>query len=216
MQKKNFNFSRKLLDLAANDLRLLLDIHQPIKERRELEEKEHLQIFFNNHPIVLCTLAHLVEMSELDVDEMQFEFDLWGNFRCDVGFGNSTTNTYCLIELEGAQKNSLFKNKPKNYPKYSDRLECGYSQIIDWFFKIDEIKNTSGIKRRFAGEYPRVNAVLIIGRSHFLNTDLERNRFNWRRDNTLIGAKNVNCLTYDELLVYFESKTKEMEDYKTK
>ena len=75
------------------------------------------------------------------------------------------------------------------------------------------MKNTSSIKRRFAGDYPRVNAVLIIGRSHFFTSDLDRNRFNWRRDNTLIGAKNVNCLTYDELLEYFDSKTDEMEGY---
>jgi hypothetical protein len=210
MRKHTISFSYKPIKQAITAFRLLLNTHP------EFEEKKDLQPFFKKHVALIPLLAELGRVSRTKVDECEFEFDLWQDLVCDIGIGDSEANTYCLIELEGAQKNSLFKNKPKNYPKYSDRLECGYSQIIDWFFKIDEIKNTSGIKRRFAGEYPRVNAVLIIGRSHFLNTDLERNRFNWRRDNTLIGAKNVNCLTYDELLVYFESKTKEMEDYKTK
>ncbi len=210
MRKCTDVYDIPLVRQAISEFRILLNTHI------ELEEKKHLQPFFKKHPVLIFLLAGLGRVSRTKVDECEFEFDLWQDLVCDIGIGDSEANTYCLIELEGAQKNSLFKNKPKNYPKYSDRLECGYSQIIDWFFKIDEIKNTSGIKRRFAGEYPRVNAVLIIGRSHFLNTDLERNRFNWRRDNTLIGAKNVNCLTYDELLVYFESKTKEMEDYKTK
>ena len=208
MRKCTDIYDIPLVRQAISEFRILLNTHI------ELEEKKHLQPFFKKHPVLIFLLAGLGRVSRTKVDEYEFEFDLWQDLVCDIGIGDSEANTYCLIELEGAQKNSLFKNKPKNYPKYSDRLECGYSQIIDWFFKIDELKNTSGIKRRFAGEYPRVNAVLIIGRSHFLNTDLERNRFNWRRDNTLIGAKNVNCLTYDELLEYFESKTDEMEGFK--
>jgi hypothetical protein len=193
---------------AISEYKILLNSHD------ELEEKKHIQPFFKKHRVLIFLLAGLGQISRSNVDEYEFEFDLWQDLICDIAIGDSTANRYCLIELEGAKKNSLFKNKPKNYPKYADSLECGYSQIIDWFFKIDEMKNTSSIKRRFADDYPRVNAVLIVGRSHFLTTDLEKNRFNWRRDNTLIGAKNVNCLTYDELLVYFESKTKEMEEYK--
>jgi hypothetical protein len=208
MRKCTQVYDSQLINQAISEFRILLNKYD------EFEEKKHIQPFFKKHPVLIFLLAGLGQISRSNVDEYEFEFDLWQDLVCDIGIGNSKANAYCLIELEGAQKNSLFKSKPKNYPKYSDRLECGYSQIIDWFFKIDELKNTSSIKRRFAGDYPRVNAVLIIGRSHFLNTDLERNRFNWRRDNTLIGAKNVNCLTYDELLEYFESKTDEMEGFK--
>ncbi len=208
MRKNTVNFSYALIKPAIAAFRLLLNTHH------ELEEKRDVQPFFKRHEELIPLLAELGRVSRSNVDEYEFEFDLWQDLVCDIGIGDSKSNTYCLIELEAAKRNSIFKNKPKNYPKYSDRLECGYSQIIDWFFKIDEMKNTSSIRRRFAGDYPRVNAVLIIGRSHVLDTDLERNRFNWRRDNTLIGAKNVNCLTYDELLEYFESKTNEMEDYK--
>jgi hypothetical protein len=207
MRKCTDVYDKLLIKHAISEFRILLNTHN------ELGEKEHLQPFFKKHPILIFLLAGLGRVSRSSVDEYEFEFDLWQDLVCDIGIGDSAANKYCLIELEGAQKNSIFKNKPKNYPKYSDRLECGYSQIIDWFFKIDEMKSISSIKRRFSGDYPRVNAVLIIGRAHFLTTDSERNRFNWRRDNTLIGAKSVNCLTYDELLTYFESKTKEIEEY---
>jgi hypothetical protein len=208
MRKCTDFYDSLLVSQAISEYKILLDSHD------ELEEKKHIQPFFKKHPVLIFLLAGLGQIPRKKVDEYEFEFDLWQDLVCDIGIGDSSNNQYCLIEFEGAKKNSLFKSKPKNYPKYSDQLECGYSQIIDWFFKIDEIKNTSSIKRRFAGDYPRVNAVLIIGRSQFIGTDLERNRFNWRRDNTLIGAKSVNCLTYDELLEYFESKTDEMEGYK--
>jgi hypothetical protein len=207
MRKNIIKFKAKPIQQAIAAFKLLLNTHH------ELEEKKDLQPFFKEHIALIPLLAELGRVSRSNVDECEFEFDLWQDLLCDIGIGDSKSNTYCLIELEAAKKNSIFKNKPKNYPKYSDRLECGYSQIIDWFFKIDEMKSTSTIKRRFSGDYPRVNAVLIIGRAHFLTTDSERHRFNWRRDNTLIGAKNVNCLTYDELLEYFETKTNEMEDY---
>ena len=200
MRKCTDVYDRKLAKQAIDEFRTLLNTHH------ELEEKKDIQPFFRKHPVLVFLLAGLGRVSRLSVDEYEFEFDLWQDLVCDIGIGDSSSNKYCLIELEAAKKNSIFKSKPKNYPKYSDRLECGYSQIIDWFFKIDEMKNTSSIKRRFAGDYPRVNAVLVIGRSRFINTELERNRFNWRRDNTLIGARNVNCLTYDELLEYFEGK----------
>ena len=212
MQKKTFNFSRKLLDTAANELRQLLDVHKPIKERRELEEKEHLQTFFNNHPIVLCTLAHLVEMSELDVDEMQFEFDLWGNFRCDIGFGNSTTNTYCLIELEDAKKDSIFAKKPVRHPKFSDRINRGQSQIEDWIWKIDSLKNNSNeIKELFDSDHPTITYLLIIGRNHFIERHSLKERFKFKKE---MHSKIMKYLTYDEVLLYLENSIKKIDDYK--
>lgn len=207
MRKCTDVYNYQQVKQAIAEFKLLLETHS------ELSEKKDLQPFFKKNSILIFLLAGLGRISRTKVDEYEFEFDLWQDLVCDIGIGDSKANTYCLIELEGAKQNSIFKNKPKNYPKYSECLECGYSQIVDWFFKIDEMKSTSSIKRRFAGDYPRINAVLIIGRSHFFKTDLERNRFNWRRDNILIGAKNVNCLTYDELLAYFEGKMNEIENY---
>ena len=131
MRKCTDVYDGQLAKQAISEFRMLLNTHS------ELEEIKHIQPFFKKHPVLIFLLAGLGRVRRSKVDEFEFEFDLWQDLICDIGIGDSTANKYCLIELEGAQKNSIFKNKPKNYPKYSDRLECGYSQIIDWFFKID-------------------------------------------------------------------------------
>jgi Domain of unknown function (DUF4263) len=160
---------------------------------------------FKSHSVLIPAMAGLVDMSRMDIDELEFEFDLWQGLVCDIAFGDSKTNTYGLIELEDATKDSIFKNSPKNYPKYSIRLECGFSQIVDWFYKIDTMKNiASEIKRRFASDNPKISAILIIGRSEFLDDDSKRKRFEWRFKKTIINSEKIICYTYDELLDYFK------------
>lgn len=125
MRKCTDVYDSLLVRQAIDDFRILLNTHD------ELEEKKHIQPFFKKHPVLIFLLAGLGRVSRTKVTEYEFEFDLWQDLVCDIGIGDSSSNTYCLIEFEAGKRNSLFKNKPKNYPKYSDSLECGYSQIID-------------------------------------------------------------------------------------
>jgi hypothetical protein len=172
--------------------------------KRELEEKKDIQPFFKSHPALIPAMAGLVDMSSVDIDELEFEFNLWGALICDIGFGDSKTNTYALIELEDATKSSLFQSLPKTYPKYSKRLEGGVSQIVDWLYQMDMLKNTSShIKQLFASDNPKITTILIIGRSEFLNDDSKRKRFEWRFRKTIINSEKIICYTYDELLDYF-------------
>jgi hypothetical protein len=186
-----------------------------LNSKQELEEKKDIQPFFKSHSVLITAMAGLADITIMDIDELEFEFDLWQALICDIGFGDSKTNSYCLIELEDATKDSIFKSAPKNYPKYSSRLECGLSQISDWLYQIDMMKNTaSHIKQRFADDNPKISTILIIGRSEFLNDDSKRKRFEWRFKKTVIDSKKIICCTYDELLDYFKAiiQRRERED----
>lgn len=199
MKNYNVSFDSKGFQEAVKAFENLLN------SKLELGEKKDIQPFFRDNPLLIPAMAGLAEMSRMDIDELEFEFDLWQGLICDIGFGDSKTNTYCLIELEDATKESIFKNSPKNYPKYSNRLECGFSQIVDWLYKIDMMKNTSSeIKRRFASDNPKISAILIIGRSEFLDDDSKRKRFEWRFKKTIVNSEKIICYTYDDLLDYFK------------
>ncbi len=207
MRKLPLRYTLKQLEEAVIAFEKLLS------NQEELEEKKDIQPFFNNHPALIPAMAELVGMSITNIDELEFEFQLWHDFICDIGFGSSKKNTYCLIELEDAKKNSLFRNTPKNHPKFSDKFEKGFSQIIDWFWKIDSLKNNATtIEHLFNTHNPKIKSILIIGRSHFLKSTSEIARLKWRIEKTIIDSKQIECLTYDELLDYFKTTVKREED----
>jgi hypothetical protein len=186
-----------------------------LNSKEELEEKDDILRFFKVNPVLIPMMADLVSMSTMDIDVSQCEVRLWHDFICDGVFGDSGRNTYCLIEFEDAKKNSIFDKKPQNHPKFARRFECGISQIIDWFWKIDALKNTSTeIEHLFQAHNPTIRAILIIGRTSFLKNNSEKARLKWRKEKTIIDSKKIECITYDDLLDYFKGIIKKKEKEK--
>jgi hypothetical protein len=209
MKKLNIRYNLNQLKEAVHAFEGLL------VNEEELEEKKDIQPFFKSNPVLIIAISELVGMSSMNIDELEFEFQLWHDFICDVGFGSSKTNTYCLIELEDAKRNSIFRRTPKNHSKFSERFENGFSQIIDWFWKIDGLKNTSTeIEHLFNTHHPTIKSILLIGRSNFLKNSSEVARLKWRVEKTIIDSKRINCYTYDELLNYFKFLVEKKEEEK--
>jgi hypothetical protein len=209
MKQLSTSYSFKLQKEAVEAFEHLLN------SKVELEEKADIQPIFKKYPPLILMMADLVGMSGMDIDEVDCEIRLWGDFFCDLGFGSSKINTYCLVELEDAKKNSIFKDKPKSQPKFSDRFEGGISQFIDWFWKIDGQKNNATeIEHLFSAHNPTIKAILIIGRTGFFRNRTEKSRFKWRSEKTIIDSKKIECLTYDDLLDYYKAIIKRKEDEK--
>lgn len=71
-------------------------------------------------------------------DLLAMERPLFGSFRCDVAIGSSTARQFTLIELEDARENSVFEAvKGRDFPRWSSRFERGFSQLVDWAWRID-------------------------------------------------------------------------------
>jgi Domain of unknown function (DUF4263) len=207
MKRLDTSYSFKLQKEAVKAFEYLLN------SKLELEEKADIQPIFKKHPVLILMMAELVGMSGMDIDEADCEIRLWGDFICDLGFGSSKINTYCLIELEDAKKKSIFKAKPTSQPKFSDRFEGGISQFIDWFWKIDGLKNNATeIEHLFSTHNPTIKSILIIGRTGFFRSSTEKSRFKWRSEKTIIDSKKIECLTYDDLLDYYNAIIKRKED----
>ncbi|NTW19795.1 MAG: DUF4263 domain-containing protein, partial [Nostocales cyanobacterium W4_Combined_metabat2_030] len=112
---------------------------------------------------------------------------------------DSVNNTYCFIEFEDATKNSIFVNKKgKTTSEWSARFEHGFSQIIDWFWKIDDYKNTSLARSIFGSENIEFYGILVIGRDAFISP-IDKARLNWRLNKVLVDSRKVICITFDQL-----------------
>jgi hypothetical protein len=83
-------------------------------------------------------------------------------------------------------------------PKWSSCLERGFSQLVDWFWKLDDVRQTEGFREEF-GTNPTFTGLLLLGRRETLGSR-EQARLEWRERNVLIGGRTVQCMTYDDLL----------------
>jgi hypothetical protein len=188
------------IDLAR--CRHALAAFQVLLERYEsgtLREKEHVLPFFRENRNLAALIGYL-QSDCLLVDRIAYEFDVFGDHAADLVVGDSTRKAYGFIEFEDAVPDSIFrKESKKSTLAWASRYERGYSQIIDWFWKLDDLAKTDTLRHRFEGaESIRYYGLLVIGRTGHLEP-LERARFSWRRDRVVVDSRHIYCLTFDEL-----------------
>ena len=118
--------------------------------------------------------------------------------RADLVVGDSTNATYCLIEFEDATRNSIFVKKERSTSDWSSRFEHGFSQIVDWFWKLDDFRNTAQFRAIFESDSINFYGMLIIGRESFLSP-IDKNPLRWRLNKVLIDSQKIICITFDQL-----------------
>jgi hypothetical protein len=139
-----------------------------------------------------------------------YEYDLFGDFACDLVVGDSVTRTYGFIEFEDASPNSIFVQRGARVtPEWSPRFEHGYSQIVDWFCKLNDMEKTDEFDTRFGGRSIKYFGLLVIGRSETF-TPRESRRLAWRQDRTVVNSRHIRCVTFDQLA---EDLTERMKIY---
>ncbi len=175
-----------------------------LNQKEELSERDDILPFFKAHPHLS---AFLVNFSNASVpDCYAHEYRIGGNFACDLLAGSSASNDYVFIEFEDAKAESIFKiNKKRKVPEWSARFEHGFSQLVDWFYCLEDIRQTQQFRRDFPAGIPSFVGMLVIGRSAFL-TAAEKDRLAWRRDKVVINSHHVLIYTFDELLERVQDK----------
>ncbi len=131
---------------------------------------------------------------------MVLKSPLFGDFCCDLVVGDFARHAYCFIEFEDAGPTSLFiKRGKKATREWSPRFERGFSQIVDWFHKLDDMRRSDDLVTRFGSRTITFSGVLIIGRDHHLHAG-ERERLIWRRSHVVVSSRRIDCVTLDELV----------------
>jgi hypothetical protein len=153
------------------------------------EPRLHLRALIGGYNSALASL-----------DRLAWQYPIFGDFRCDFAIGDWTRKAYTFVELEDARPNSLFvKQGDKATRAWSARFDGGYSQIIDWFYKLHVMTDTPDMEARFGKRSIRYTGVLIVGRDQHLQAG-ERLRLEWRQEHVVVNSKHVFCVTYDQLL----------------
>ncbi|MCU0433856.1 MAG: DUF4263 domain-containing protein [Bacteroidia bacterium] len=187
-----------LLKKELNELRNL------INSGDKLDEQRVIQPFFRKRKQLSAFIGSF--MSGLDVNRVSFELDLFGDFSPDLVLGDSTRSRYCFVEFESGLPNAIFKKATgRKAPRWSGKFEEGYSQIVDWFWKIEEQSGTSSFRKLFEADSIACNGLLIIGRDKELDA-FGRSRMSWRSEKVVVNSSLIQCMTYDSLLSDLERR----------
>lgn len=193
----------KTLEPLAFDLlrcqKEVSELRKWLAGRAELEERKHILPFFRKRLHLSAYLASY-NPNVIRFDRLAFEYSLFGDFTCDVAVGDSVKHTYCFVEFENATADSIFvKQSKKATREWSSRFSRGFNQIVDWFYKLEDMKRSNDFAARFGGPSASYTAILVVGRDQHLLPG-ERERMEWRRTNVLVASQNVQCVTFDGLL----------------
>jgi hypothetical protein len=166
--------------------------------KADLSEKKDIQPFFRKS-IHLTAYMGTFSPNIGPATEFAFEYPFFGDFSADVLLGNKRAGEFCVVEFEDGRRDSIFKKQPqRGNPEWSARFEHGFSQIVDWFYNLDDFKGTKGFAKTFGTGHVRFTGLLVIGRNAGLD-DAQRNRLKWRTERILIDSHAINCITFDDL-----------------
>jgi hypothetical protein len=112
--------------------------------------------------------------------------------------GDSARQSFCFVEFEEGHPRSIFRKGARNTLEWAPRFDHGASQIIDWFWKLDNQRRTPDFERLFGTPSIRSSGLLVIGRDSGV-TPADRLRLEWRREKVAVNSLQLYCCTFDEL-----------------
>jgi hypothetical protein len=203
-QFKTISLSKKQAKSELKDFKALLD--DPT--RPQLSERDDILPFFAAHEQLIALMGTYNPKIE-EFDQIDTEFDIFGDHTADVAVGDSHNHQYCFVEFEDAKESSVFKKKGKKATlEWSDRFDHGCSQIIDWLLWLENQKNTVAYSQRFGvGEIQYVG-LLVIGRDKFLTDPSLKQRLTWRSEQVIVCSRKLHCVTFDKLYADLDTRLK--------
>jgi hypothetical protein len=190
LDKFSLNLAKCKKELV--EFKTLLDDNVTLSERNDI-----LPFFKSHRHLAAMVGSYNPKINRFD--RIATEFNLFGDYSCDLAVGDSASHNFCFVEFEDASPRSIFtKKRGKATPEWSPRFDHGFSQILDWFEILEDQKRTAQYKAKFGAEVIQYVGLLVIGRRHYLD-DAQFDRLRWRSEQVQVGARQVNCITFDEL-----------------
>jgi hypothetical protein len=124
-----------------------------------------------------------------------------------VAVGHRAARQFTLVELEDARENSIFEvARGREYPRWSGRFERGFSQLVDWAWRIDYERQPSvTLEAAFGTVDPRIHYLLVIGRDRWIGA-AGRARLDWRHLHNGISGQRTTVWTYDDLFTFIDDR----------
>jgi len=196
---QSLKFSRETCATELKAFKQLLDSKSELAERNDI-----LPFFKNNLHLSAFLGSYNPNISSFDL--VAHEYNLFGDFCCDLVVGDSRSHAFAFIEFEDGKSDSIFHSQGlKSTPEWARRFEHGFSQLVDWFWKLDDLKKTDDFRSRFGDGTIRKSGMLALGRKENLG-HREIQRLKWRLDKVTIDSDRISCVTLDELYEDLEYK----------
>ena len=181
-------------------LRHLDEFRALLDSRAELEEQADVKPFFDERPQFSALVGTTYAPEACSCDLVAAQYQLFGDFGCDLAVGDSRRHVFGFVEWEDATARSLFRSRGrKATPEWSARVEAGFSQIIDWLWKLDDMSRTDEFHARFGHRHAEYFALLVVGRDDQLEHQREQTRWHWRSRRVVVNGRPVRLVTYDDL-----------------
>lgn len=170
-----------------------------LKSKKSLGERADVLPFFRTrHDISILSCYYVPRIK--NPNRIAHEFRIQGDFVADLVVGDHAARKYLLIEFEDGNPESVFKQKAKKANRdWSPRLEAAYSQLVDWLWKLEDMRSTADFHNTFGNRRVEFEGIIILGKDVVLTTG-EEDRLKWRMDRTRIDSNKVSIVTFDEYL----------------
>jgi hypothetical protein len=160
------------------------------------ERKDILPFFSARHDLSLLISYYYPAIRKPDV--IAHEFPIGGDFKADLVVGDSTTREYLLVEFEDASSSSIFSGK-KAKRDWARRFEGAFSQLVDWIWKLEDMRSTSDFTHTFGGSDASFHGLIVTGKDLKLSPS-ETARLRWRIEHTMVDSKRIEVKSFDAFL----------------
>lgn len=194
--------AQRFIDVAFDPKQCRAEIDElgvMLQSKADLSEKYDIQPFFKSRVQVSAFIGSATRTVG-PATHICFEYNFFGDYAADIVLGDKAYRRFCVVEFEDGRSQSIFKPSQTGTTRvWSPRFEHGFSQIIDWFTMLDDLKKSDRFKKDFGDGHVRFSAMLILGRDAGIAEPYDRFRLDWRADKVSVDSNNVICVTFDEL-----------------
>lgn len=174
------------------------EFEQLLKSKTVLDENKDILPFFKaRQDLSLFITSYIPDIKDADV--LAHEYPIYGDFRADLVIGDSVTHNYLLVEFENGSANSIFtKKKSKATPDWAPRFECAFSQLVDWLWKLDDMRSTADFVHAFGDRQAKFHGMIVIGKDMQLDSQ-SKDRLRWRVNRVVVDSNAVSCISFNDL-----------------
>lgn len=162
----------------------------------DLKEREHVLPFFGNSLDLAFLFSHYIP-AIINADRIATEFQIYGDFKADLIVGDSSQGKYLLVEFENGSANSVFKSNKKAIPDWGARFEAAFSQLVDWLWKLDDMRHTDAFENLFERRDAEFTGLIVIGKGMTLAPQ-EVKRLRWRQDKIRINSLGYSIISFED------------------
>lgn len=186
-----------------------LDEFEELLKKPSLSETQDVLPFFARKK-QLSAFCGALNLETSPPYKVATEFPLYGDFRCDLVVGSQVQGgnipTYSFIEFESGKPGDIFTKKSRNLPYWAPRFSSGMTQLIDWFWKLDDMKSSSAFEGQFGSRHINYCGILVVGRGTDPLVKEQHHRIDWWRSFVVINSRKIIFLTFDGLYEALRSR----------